>query len=381
MLIKDCRCDTISTMKTTITDMLNQYNRRKAIRLHMPGHKGKGTTCNALDITELSFSDNLMNANGVIATSQNIYAKTIGAKCCKYLTGGSTQGVFALVASSVGSILTESNCHTSVTKSAKLLGKQLVAIDCDTTDDLPRPLTVEQITRQLDNDSSISTILLTSPNYYGFACDLKAIYKLAKSRDVVLLVDSAHGAHFGLNKRLPYNAIEYCDACVQSVHKTLGALTQSAVLLANNNKLFEQLCDNANIIATTSPSYLLMSSIEQALDFAVANYKKYNILYNEIKRFADNVQQLGYRVVDTDDFTRLVIDCAPLGYNARAVYSALEKLGIYCELATDRYLVAIVTIYDSGVELDALYTALNRLVVVDSVKWDNSYVSNCFDKK
>ncbi len=364
-------------MKTPINDMLDSYTASQAVRMHMPGHKG---VVNARDITELSFSDNLTKPSSVILASQRAYAQEIGAKHCHYLVGGSSSGIMALVACSRGKILTESNCHISVVRSAKLYNQQLSFVANRIVDGMAMPLTLEQIIEALDSDPTIGTILLTSPNYYGKVAELASIYRLAKSRDKILFVDSAHGAHFGLHKSLPANAVKYCDASVQSTHKTLGALTQTAVLLTNHTQLSAQLKEALIETTTTSPSYLLLSSIESSMAHASSSGKLYTNLHGEISQLVANIAKLGYGCIMPDDWTRLVIDCKPLGYNARAVYSALEAQGVVLEHADDRYLVAIVTLFDDGVSLDALYTALVRLDVVGHKVLDNSYILSCFDK-
>lgn len=365
-------------MKTPINDMLDNYVASQAVRMHMPGHKGH---INNRDITELSFSDNLTQPSSVIYQSQRAYASSIGAKHCHYLVGGSSSGIMALVACARGKILTESNCHISVVRSAKLYNKQLVYITNRVEQDINMPLCIDDIIYALDSDDDIGTILLTSPTYYGMCADLPTIYKLAKKRDKILFVDSAHGAHFGLHRSLPINAVNSCDACVQSTHKTLGALTQTAVLLSNNTKLSQRLKEELVEITTTSPSYLLMSSIESSMAYASSNTKLYDMLYHEVNLLADNIVKLGYGCVVRDDWMRLVIDCKPMGYNALAVYKALEAQGVVLEHADNRYLIAIITLYDDGTSLDALYTALRRLDHVGTNVMDNSYILSCFAGK
>ncbi len=364
-------------MKTPINDMLDSYTASHAVRMHMPGHKG---VVNSRDITELSFSDNLTNPSGVIALSQKEYASTIGAKHCHYLVGGSSSGIMALVATSRGKILTESNCHVSVVRSAKLYNKQLTFVASTIVEGKAMPLTIERIIEALDSDPTIGTILLTSPTYYGDVADIASIYRLARARDKILYIDSAHGAHFGLHKSLPTNAVKYCDACVQSTHKTLGALTQTAVLLTNYTKLSLQLKEALIDTSTTSPSYLLLSSIESSMAYASANAKLFGQLQSEVWQLVDNISKLGYGCSVQADWTRVIIDCQPLGYNARLVYSALEAQGVVLEHADDRYLIAIVTLFDDGVSLDALYTALEKLDTVGHKVMDNSYILSCFDK-
>lgn len=364
-------------MKTFISDMLNNYDKSHPIRLHMPGHKGKGEDFYGRDITELTFSDNLRTPSGVIQQSQRAYAQELNVKFCHYLVNGSTVGLFAFAYSSAGKVLTEEKCHVSLKNALELADKQVVYMPAKDNEGIPQPPTVADIAQYVEQDGSIGTVIITSPNYYGKCADLKAIYKYCRSKKLLLFVDSAHGAHFGLSKLLPYNACEFCDAAVESTHKTLGALTQTAVLLTDDAKLSAELKQYINIFTTTSPNYLLIESIEKAMVRACDAKKDYQALYNEVVRFKNNCRELGWTFVNNDDFTRLVLDCKPHNETGTAVYNALQRQGVYCEYADSRYVIAIVTLYDNGLSLDAFYTALKDMVVT-SESYEPMYADACF---
>lgn len=367
-------------MKTYIHDMLVQYDKAHPIRLHMPGHKGKlADKIFSHDITELSFSDNLRNPNGVIAQSERAYAGEFGIKFCHYLVNGSTAGLFAMAYCSRGKVLIESHCHIALKNALMLANKNIIVADTKYVEGIPQPLTLADIASYVERNGGIDTIILTSPNYYGQCADLRTIYKYCKSRKILLFVDSAHGAHFGLSKYLPQNACLFCDATVQSTHKTLGALTQTAVLLTDDSKLAFALKEYVNLFTTTSPSYLLLESIELAMYHACENRKNYQTLFQEVERFKANCRELGWDFAPTEDFTRIVLDCSARKMNAKAVYSALEKDGIYCEYADDRYIIAILSLFDNGLSLDAFFTAL-RALNVGTEKSAPSYVDSCFEQ-
>ena len=124
---------------------------------------------------------------------------------------------------------------------------------------------------------------------------------------------------------------------------------------------------------------MLIASIERAMDWMVQNGKsRYQNLHKQVERFVVNANQSGWKVVATDDFTRLVVDCYSKGYNGKAVYAELEKQGVFCEFATHRYVVAILSAYDDGLALDALHSALDKVCKPKNLTEFN-YVERCFE--
>jgi arginine/lysine/ornithine decarboxylase len=343
----------------------------------MPGHKGFGTLGN-LDITELSFTDDLRNPTGVIADSEKLYAAAVGAKFCHYLVNGSTSGLFALASMAEKCALVESNCHVALTNALSVLNKKFAAITPDKVDGVAVPLTLARVTAEVNANPEIDSVYITSPNYLGKTAELKAIFKFLKSKNIALYVDGAHGAHFGLNKALPDNCVDFCSATVQSTHKTLGSLTQTAVLLTNDAKLAEKLKAAVNIFTTTSPSFLLLASIESAIAYATDTAKLYNKLLAEVIRFKSNASKDGFVLYDNDDFTRLVFDCKGKPYTGYELQDALERLNVFCETATERFVVCILSLYDNGVILDALHSALKKMTFAPPKK-GKQYTEQCFN--
>ena len=364
-------------MKTPINDMLNKYAEQNAVRLHMPGHKGmlKGFE---RDITELSFSDNLRNPTDVIAQSQQLYADELGARCCMYSVNGSTGGLFALAANCRGKVLVESNCHVSLLNGLKLFSKEYTVVENTIHDGIPMPLTLSQIEGTLSENSDIGTVFLTSPNYFGINADMKEIYMFLRRKQVLLFVDSAHGAHFGLHPLLPSNAVNFCDAVVESCHKTLPAMTQTAVVMTNDIDLGKDIKKSLNMVTTTSPSFVLVASIESAMDYTVTHREQYTELKKCVDGFVEDVTSHGWKVVSNDDFTRLVIDCSGHG-KGTDVADFLERNNVFVEHYTDRYIVCILTLMDGAIQLDRLLEVLTAYNGSRSDRLDN-YVDMCFEK-
>ncbi|HPG92133.1 MAG TPA: DegT/DnrJ/EryC1/StrS family aminotransferase, partial [Clostridia bacterium] len=294
-------------MKMPIVEMLNKYAKSNVVRLHMPGHKGKGLAVNPkMDITELAFSDNLMNPASVILQSQKMFANEWNAEYAFYTVNGSTAGIFAMIANASGSILIQRSSHIAVYNAIKTFGKKAYVINDYDIDLLPNNITALDLEQATKENPDIKTWLVTSPSYYGKILDLPNIRKKANELGVTVFVDSAHGAHFGLAECLPKPAHIYADAAVISTHKTLSAFTQTAVLLTNNEKLSPKLKETLNIFSTTSPSYLLLASIDYARAYAAENKNGYQKLYGEVQKFFENLPD-GIIGEMSDDFSRIVL--------------------------------------------------------------------------
>ena len=168
------------------------------------------------------------------------------------------------------------------------------------------PVTLRQVEIAVKENKNIKTVLLTSPNYYGETCDLQSIYAFCKSCGISLFVDGAHGAHFAFSALLSEGIAKNCDACVTSAHKTLPAMTQTALVFANDGKLAKKIKANLNKFNSSSPNYLLMAS----MDFARA-YLQDKILQGADKRVYDEIKEIksikGLSFLDNDDFCRLVL--------------------------------------------------------------------------
>lgn len=342
-------------MKTPVIDMLDAFAEKGAVRMCMPGHKGKGEgffrEIMKRDITELFFSDNLMEPEGVIAESEKLFAELFGAAQAYFSVNGSTAGIWAMVSASER-ILVERGSHRAVFKAAEYLGKECYVINGRFSEGRYQPPDEDEIIRGASAVGA-DTVLLTSPDYYGFLHFGETLYQKLKDKGIRLFADSAHGAHFGLSPRLPENCIKYCDACVVSVHKTLSAMTQSAVLMARTEETGRELGKALSDFMTTSPSYPLMASIEYARVRAENSRGEYERLYKDVERIKKRLAGSRIRIPDNDDFTRLVLDASDCG-GGYALGAFMEARDIYPEM-TDKYRAVLILTPEDGKE------ALNML--------------------
>lgn len=249
---------------------------RDLLPMHMPGHKRNTAAFGwlkelgaELDFTEIAGLDDLHSPDGVLAELLSRAARPWGAKRTFLSVNGSTGGIFAAV-SAFGKhgVLVARNCHRSVFAAAERLA-------CGTEFLLPRPTEFgifgsvfpSDVAKRLD-ETGCKAVILTSPTYEGAVSDIKGIAREAHARGALLIVDSAHGAHFGLAEGLPETPVrEGADVTVMSLHKTLPALTQTALVhVAGERADAELLAREMSAFVTSSPSYPMMASVDGMLD-------------------------------------------------------------------------------------------------------------------
>ena len=337
---------------TPLVDCLTKYARAKNLRMHMPCHVGRLgflPSAEKIDITELGFNDNLNSPNGVIAQSQKLYAKLFGAEEALFLTNGSSQGNLAFLSLLSGKkVLVQKNSHVSVLRGAKLFDVQLILQDTITW----------QSVEQAVEKEKIAGVLVQYPDYFGRTVDLPKIYEVAQRRGVTLFVDGAHGAHFGLSEFLPEHPVGYCDACVVSTHKTLGAYTQTAVVLTRDANLAKRIKKSVNLLSSTSPSYILLASIDYARDFAERyGKKKLDELYGEIKYFCKTLPT-GVRYLESEDFCKLCLDFSAIGASGKTAFEYLSDKGIYAELYDGKKVLFYLGLFTTKKDLDKLKKAI-----------------------
>lgn len=261
--------------KTPLFEQLNRYTKKRRISFAMPGHKGGKGLDRAFkkqiykyDVTELEDTENLHYPNHQLTQSKKQLAEFYGAVESYFLVGGSTSGIHAMIAAACtpgGCIAVNRACHISVINACALFGVTPIFINQDIIDtfSIPEGVNPAALTDVLDRNPDIQAVLITSPSYYGASSDIHTISKITSARGIPLLVDEAHGAHFAANDAvLPTTAV-LCgaDMVVQSAHKTLGALNQSAYLhfssdIIDRNKLKSAL----SMVQTSSPSYPIVLS-------------------------------------------------------------------------------------------------------------------------
>lgn len=333
---------------------------------HMPGHKRRACgslsrELSGLDITEIEGFDNLHQPEGILRDLQQKAARLYGAEESFYLVNGSTSGVLAAISASLprgGHLLMARNCHKSAYHGAYLRNLKLSYL-------YPPPLagsgifdgvSPRQVSQALEAEPEIGAVLLVSPTYEGRISDIRAIAEIAHKKGIPLIVDEAHGAHLGFGGVSPENSCRLgADLVIHSTHKTLPALTQTALLHVNGDLIRrERLRRFLRIYQTSSPSYLLMASIDNALRYAEregdAAFGRFERLYGKMIERLNFCRRLKILPWDKkrQDIGKLVISVKGSGISGKELYDILlNKYQLQVEMAAENYVLAMFTVNDS----------------------------------
>lgn len=359
-------------------DKLKNYSKSGIYPFHMPGHKRTDITEEGIipyniDITEIHDFDNLHSPNGVIDEIQKKAAKLYNAKNAFILINGSTGGILSAIRSMTNQgdkILMARNCHKSVYNSAELfnLNVDYIFPDTDSRYNILTSVSPCDIEDKLTkHNDEIRLVIITSPTYEGVVSDIKSISEICHKHGAKLLVDEAHGAHFPFSDSFPDEALNCgADAAVLSLHKTLPSLTQTALLITNDSELSEILAENLAVFETSSPSYILMSSIEKCLDFCENSKDKFKEYCRNLKTVREKIKNLKYLKIydksDTDfdyDTGKIVISTANANISGTKLAEILRNnYQIETEMAYSDYVIAMTSVCDTEKAFDMLSDAL-----------------------
>ncbi len=322
-----------------IAEMLRGQKRH--ISFHTPGHKRSGA-----DITELSYSDNLLSPCGVIKQAEADIALVLGAEKSFILTDGSTCGVYAMLqalkAAGARSVAYSAFSHKSVKDGCRLLGLAAVEILAQTQEGIPLQPTSDELARAV---GEADALLLTSPDYYGNIPPLAKAKTLCKEAGKPLVIDGAHGAHLHFEKEYAGN---FADLWVDGVHKSLPALTQGAVVSAKTADWAARLQESVKLFRTTSPSYPIMASVEYAVKYP--RNLKIEHAAQAFKR-----EQGAYQ---NADWSKILIG---FGEFSDAAQNYLEKKGVYPEFNDGNHLMFYLSPCTKMRELKKLARLLKKL--------------------
>lgn len=331
-----------------------------------------------LDVTELSHTDDLHDPQGIIAIAQQLTAELYGAAHSFFLVGGSTAGNVALILALCEKndlIIVQRNVHKSIINACKLAGVQVVFLKPELDPDtglsvIPSLATLKEALHRYPNAKAVS---FTNPNYYGISSDLQAYIELTHQYRIPFIVDEAHGAHYGIAPYSPSSSIAAgADAVVHSAHKTLPAITMGAYLHINSKLIDETvILQQLAIIESSSPSYLIMSSLDLARA-ALQHYGKegYEKTYRLRKLFIDwieehcermRVKQLSANSNYRQDPYRLLLYDRYRQCSGFQLQQMLELNGVWAEMATSDYVVFIWHMDMDREQLDQLQQAIAKL--------------------
>jgi arginine decarboxylase len=364
---------------------------RPQARFYLPGHKGGhgapevlrrwlGESLWRADLPELPDFDNLFAPEAAIAAAQTLAAQTFGADRTWFLCNGSTAGVIAALSAVCrpgDRVLLPRNVHRSAISGLIHCGAMpvLAAPDYDEAWDLDRGLTPETVALAIERYPDLAAIVLVSPNYYGQSCDLGAIVDLAHHRDrsIPVVVDAAHGSHFTFHPDLPASALAAgADLVIESTHKTLGALSQAAMLHMQGDRVDPDRVDRAlALVQSTSPNALLLASLDAARQqMAIAGRSLLDRTLALADRLRSGLGDRGWTILgdlndrhraNRFDRTRITVRTADFGMSGYEADEFLYARNIAAELPTDRHLTFVVTIGNTEAEIDRALAAFRDL--------------------
>ncbi|MCL2819928.1 MAG: aminotransferase class V-fold PLP-dependent enzyme [Oscillospiraceae bacterium] len=368
-------------------DKLKEYNKSGIYPMHMPGHKRNGEFMPAglpydIDITEIQGFDDLHNQQGVLLEASKLAAELYGSREAFLLVNGTTVGILAAIGAHTkqgDKILAVSNCHWSTTNAAKLFGLEIVMLDCtvDSKTGVPCSVSPPAIEAALDKNPDIKMVVITSPTYEGVVCDIESIAGITHHNGAILLVDAAHGAHLGFSDFLPQSSITAgADIVVLSIHKTLPALTQCSLLHVCSQRIdVNAIKEMLYILQTSSPSYVLMASIDYCLRLiksdSIKLFREYKQNLEQFYSDARNVKNLsllyslygGKENQNRDFYTldpgKIVIITKGTAINSAGLTDILRnRFKIEIERVYDDYIIALTSICDTKEGFKRLAAAL-----------------------
>jgi arginine decarboxylase len=387
----------LNQSQTPIIDSLQEWVTKSHAPFYTPGHK-RGRGMNLLlknrwgaqvfgwDLPELPGLDNLHAPSGIIESAQALAAEVFGAQRTWFLVNGSTAGVIAAILATCGEgekIILPRNIHSSAIAGLIHAGAVPIFIEpeYDRDLDIAHSITPEAVKFALEQHPDTKAVMVVYPTYYGACGDLAAIAEIVHSYQIPLLVDEAHGAHFGFHADLPPAALAAgADLTVQSTHKLLGSLTQSAMLHVNSRRIdIDRVSRSLRLLQSTSPSYLLLASLDAARQQMALHGKELMSQTIDLARIArariaqiDRLSvveldppALGCRYFDPTRLTVTVTDLNLTGFAADEILTDddtfIDGSNIVAELPSARHLTFIISIGNNRSDIDRLVSALTEL--------------------
>ncbi len=363
--------------------VLDQYSRTDFYPFHMPGHKRQVHTeylsnPYAVDITEITDFDNLHHAEGIIKENQDMAAELYHADKTWFLINGSTAGILAAVSACTsrgGKLLMARNCHKAVYHAAYLRGLETSYIypSYEPACGLNGRISPDDVEKVLQENAGIEAVIITSPSYDGVVSDIEQIAKMVHSYGIPLIVDEAHGAHFAFGEYFPTSALDLgADIVIHSLHKTLPAMTQTALLHKKGNWVSgERLEEFLGIYETSSPSYILMGGISYCLRFLKEQGKqKFEMFQENLKWAREKMKTMkvlhlvGEELIEENDifdldYSKMIISTVNADINGPQLHEILrKKYHLEMEMEAEQYVLALTSVMDSREGFDRLVKAL-----------------------
>lgn len=359
-----------------LLDRLNSLSQSNIYPYHMPGHKRsmKGYPLEELyqvDITEIDDFDNLHEPEGILAALQERIKSIYHTQETFCLINGSSCGILSAISATTirgGSIMLARNSHKSAYHA--IFQEELTAVylypEYMEEYGLYGAIKPQTVAEALSSHPDCKTVFITSPTYEGIVSDIQSIAELVHAHGGILIVDEAHGAHLRFTGQEEKSAVvQGADIVIQSIHKTLPAPTQTALLhLCSERADRQQIKRYLRIYQSSSPSYVLLAGIEQCFRIlAEEEEQRRDFFRSSIKRLRQAAEQCRHiKVIPDTDQGKLVISVKNTSWTGQRLFEALlTQYELQMEMAADTYVVAIMTLMDTQEGYERLAEALKAL--------------------
>lgn len=366
---------------------IKQITDNEEVSFHVPGHKnGKillkyeeeyAKELYKIDTTEINGTDDLHDAKEIIMHSQIRASKLYNSYRTYFLVNGTTVGILASIMSQFkenDKVVVQRDCHKAVINGLILSGARPIYIypKIDKRTNLSLGIESLKLEEILKKDKDIKGVIISSPSYYGIAQDISKISKLTDEYKKILIVDEAHGAHSILDDKLPKTSLEQgADISIMSIHKTLPSFTQSSVLHINNKEDItkkidiDRLCMYLKMLQSSSPSYLLMTSLDKAFKIAEQKGKfLMSKLLKEIKKIKEYFKNNNvFEFLDNDDMTKIYIKTKINSLNGKKMHDILEgRYNIIPEFHDEKGVLLVTSIGNDEKDFSKLKRALEQMI-------------------
>jgi len=365
-------------------DKLLQYQSSEMYPFHMPGHKRrKDDFANPflIDITEIEGFDNLHHAEGILKDAQDRAAALYHSEETYFLVNGSTCGILAAVSACMtrgGKILMARNCHKAAYHAAYLRGLDIEYLYPEKEDifGINGGIHEDIVERALEEFQDIQAVMITSPTYDGVVSNVEKIAQIVHRKGIPLIVDEAHGAHFGFHEYFPKSSVEMgADLVIHSLHKTLPSLTQTALLHVNGNRVDRECLRRfLDIYQTSSPSYVFMAGMDSCVcllekrggELFESLRRNLEVFYKQTESlgciYLANHGLMGKSGIHDFDRSKLVISARSAGFTGNQLANLLRnRYHLELEMAGGSYGLALTSISDTEEGFLRLSEALKEI--------------------
>ncbi len=360
-------------MKTPIYDFVQNYIKSDTARFHMPGHKGISRLgCEALDITEIKGADVLYSPDGIIRESEYNATSLFGSAHTFYSTEGSSLAIRAMLAvfcehrgEARPLILAARNAHKAFIYTCALLDLDVEWLFPNEFSHIcAAPITPDALWAKLGQmKKKPSAVYITSPDYLGNVADIVGLAAVCDKFSVPLLVDNAHGAYLGFLQPSLHPIALGASACCDSAHKTLPVLTGGAYLHFSKKappKYIENARKYLSLFASTSPSYLILQSLDLFNAQAGEYREKLAGGAKKVKELEEKLEKLGFTVIGNEPM-KITVDAKKSGYTGDELAENLRAFGMECEFSDPDYLVLMITPENSERDFERLISAFESI--------------------